>query len=189
MPASVLLSVNTVPRKFQNLHKGITVHGLLASFLAFGGCKLEPYAPWFRTWPSQQDVERSMPLLWPPGPGRAKSSLDMDTSLVPTVYPFPPAIGGRLSSPSMACYTQSIPDQYSDGLLRKQEMRLQKDWSIVTEVFPHETLRNFTYFWLLVNSRSFYYKLPEARKLNSREDHMVLCPFIDYFNHSDKGVS
>lgn len=75
------------------------------------------------------------------------------------------------------------------GLLHRQALKLQADWAIVSKVFPCQTLERYTYHWLLVNTRSFYYKLPEASYSQAREDCMVLCPFIDYFNHSDQGVS
>lgn len=42
----------------------------------------------------------------------------------------------------------------------------------------------------IVNTRSLFYKLDtQDYKELSKEDCMALCPFIDYFNHSDDGVS
>ena len=65
VPASALLTINTVPDDFKRLHQGISVHGLLASFLAFGVPDPSFYSPWKNSWPSMKDLEESMPILWP----------------------------------------------------------------------------------------------------------------------------
>lgn len=100
------------------------------------------------------------------------------------VWALPPAIGGRWGSGQMMWHTDT-----SSGLLFQQERKLQEDWAIVSKVFPAETLRKYRYHWLLVNTRSFYYDLPGANHHEAREDRMALCPFADYFNHQDHGVS
>lgn len=42
------------------------------------------------------------------------------------------------------------------------------------------------YYWLLVNTRTFYHERPGMKKAKTaREDRMALCPFADYFNHAD----
>ena len=41
----------------------------------------------------------------------------------------------------------------------------------------------FTYYWSIVNSRSFHFKPPGAKP-----GFMVLCPFIDYMNHGPTGA-
>lgn len=55
----------------------------------------------------------------------------------------------------------------------------------------------FTYYWLIVNTRTFYWdystistkrKGKPGKKLVG-DDCMTLCPFADYFNHADGGVS
>ena len=65
VPASALLTINTIPEDFKRLHQGISVHGLLASFLAFGVPDPSFYSPWKSSWPSMKDLEESMPILWP----------------------------------------------------------------------------------------------------------------------------
>ena len=40
---------------------------------------------------------------------------------------------------------------------------------------------------MIVNTRSFYYEDMKNRKAVDPEDCMALCPFADYFNHSDRG--
>ncbi|MCJ1427429.1 hypothetical protein MMC29_005332 [Sticta canariensis] len=46
VPASALLTINSISKGFRLAHEGITVHGLLASFLAFGAVELSAYAVW-----------------------------------------------------------------------------------------------------------------------------------------------
>ena len=72
-------------------------------------------------------------------------------------------------------------------LLRKQEQKLKKDWSVISTIFPNSTFEAYAYNWLIVNTRSFYYELPSLKVQPAREDRMVLCPFADYFNHADRG--
>ena len=182
MPASALLTVNLIPVEFKTLHKDITVHGLLASFLAFGGAKMSSYAPWKATWPSLQEFEESMPILWPPqlresfdGNGRPTSLIDQEPSFL-----LPPAIGGRWRHVLEFWRTRD-----DAGLLTRQEKKLKLDWDIVSKIFPAKALQEYTYYWLVVNTRSFYFELHGAK----HEDRMVMCPFVDYINHNDHGVS
>ena len=83
-----------------------------------------------------------------------------------------------LQSPSKACH-----------LLQRQRQKLEKDWKHFSRSGLDADFSDFRYCWLIVNTRCFYYELPGAKKLASIEDRMVLCPFIDFFNHQDKGVS
>jgi hypothetical protein len=46
----------------------------------------------------------------------------------------------------------------------------------------------YLYNWLIVNTRCFYYDLPMGWKPKANDDKMVLCPFMDFFNHADSGV-
>ncbi|KAI9716092.1 MAG: hypothetical protein M1812_005519 [Candelaria pacifica] len=68
VPISVMLSVDTVPREFKTgpeMPEGVTVHGLLAAFLTVDiDNASSPYAAWRATWPSAQDFNNTMPLLW-----------------------------------------------------------------------------------------------------------------------------
>ena len=62
-----------------------------------------------------------------------------------------------------------------------------KDWAVVSKKFPKSSFGKYTYYWLIVNTRSFYYELPGIKAQPARDDRMVLCPFVDYFNHADHG--
>jgi len=70
----------------------------------------------------------------------------------------------------------------------RQQQKPMKDWVIVSRNFPDKAVIDYTYYWLMVNTRSLYYEVPSVSALLPREDRMVLCPFIDFFNHADHGV-
>lgn len=187
MPASALLTVNSIPKRFRALHEGITVHGLLASFLAFGGSKTSYYGPWAATWPSLKEFKESMPLLWsgklsqmlcPDGKSGATHRYHEALPLV-----LPPAIGGRWQLvPSLSRVGEDV------GLLNQQARKFEADWDIVSRIFPNKVWEDYAYYWLIVNTRSFYFELPDAAN-TPQADRMVMCPFVDYFNHNDHGVS
>lgn len=67
-------------------------------------------------------------------------------------------------------------------------IKLQEDWKIVVQVVPEASFSTYIYHWLVVNSRSFYYEIPGFDVPASVDDRMVMCPFVDYFNHQDHGV-
>ena len=69
--------------------------------------------------------------------------------------------------------------------LERQRADFEKDWDAVAE-YCREHFSNaedwFKYCWMIVNSRSFYWKAPKGRA-----GCMVMCPFIDYMNHGPGG--
>lgn len=167
------------------------MHGLLASFLAFGGPHTHRYADWKALWPSFSDFQKSMPLLWFPvlreplnESGYSDNTMDNAPSRKP-FFPLPPSIAGRWSHNSM---DQSLWERDNSSMLCRQEAKLQKDWSIVSKVFPDQTLPEYTYYWMVVNTRSFYFEIPGEEPAKERDDRIALCPFMDYFNHGDQGV-
>ena len=189
VPASVLLTVNTIPKDFCKLHRGITVHGLLASFLAFGGSDTLRYSPWRNTWPSMQDFQGSMPLLWP---SCMREAFDNDGNPYGTIerregsaFILPPAIAGRWAHSQLHDFWKTR----DTAPLYQQEKKLKADWDIVSKVFPNHMLPEYTYYWLIVNTRSFYFEVSGSKPAKNHDDRMVLCPFVDYFNHNDHGVS
>lgn len=75
------------------------------------------------------------------------------------------------------------------ALLAKQSAKFQKDWAAVEAVYAAAagvTREDFLYAWLLVNTRSFYHTTRKTAKL-PKEDHMVLQPVVDLFNHAPTG--
>ena len=189
VPASVLLSVKTIPDEFRKMHPGITVHGLLASFLAFGGRDTSRYSHWKNVWPSMQDFQASMPILWPSFMreplDRRENPCYMSGRREDSIFIFPPAIAGRWAQYQM----REFWNVRDTAPMYRQEKKLKADWDIVSRVFPEKTLPVYTYYWLIVNTRSFYFEVSGTEDAQDHDDHMVLCPFVDYFNHSDHGVS
>lgn len=181
-----------MPDDFAALHDGISVHGLLASFLAFGGDENDRCALWKASWPSLQDFRDSMPILWPtylPEPLEGttiQSDHEAKQRGIPSM-PLPPAVGGQWAHDEMLEY--STPELNERSLLYRQQKRLDAAWAIVSKIFPERSFDEYVYFWLIVNTRSFYYEFAGAIVPEEHDDRMVLCPFIDYFNHSDHGVS
>jgi hypothetical protein len=80
-------------------------------------------------------------------------------------------------------------------LLKKQQSKLGRDWGIAKSVAPDTAFEVFRYYWLIVNSRCFFWghinvqRKGTKRIKRSADDCMALCPFADYFNHEDEGVS
>ncbi|KAL7963674.1 hypothetical protein V8C34DRAFT_266253 [Trichoderma compactum] len=70
--------------------------------------------------------------------------------------------------------------------LRKQEREFQSSWSAFRDAFPGVPYEEYTYAWMIVNTRSFYNETPETSKY-PREDRPALIPVANSFNHSDDG--
>ncbi|KAJ9155649.1 SET domain-containing protein [Pleurostoma richardsiae] len=74
-------------------------------------------------------------------------------------------------------------------LLRKQRGKLARDWAAVSAAYPSSLAEDdYRYAWLLVNTRTFYHVTPRTERLR-RDDHMVLQPVADLFNHADAGCA
>lgn len=111
-----------------------------------------------------------MPLCWPQSEKETLSAelLDETADIEAVRLPFTPAM---------------------HALLRTQKQKLKADWFNVLAICPETYFETYVYYWLIVNTRSFYFEMPNVEKQPPREDRMVLCPFVDLFNHSDVGVS
>ena len=101
------------------------------------------------------------------------------------LFLIPPAIGGQWASDGISA---SFPTWKTKPLYRQEE-KLRLDWDVVSKVFPNSTLSEYTYYWLIVNTRSFYFDELKGEVPEDHDDRMILCPFVDYFNHNDRGVS
>lgn len=153
VPSKALFTILSVPQAFRLNHPTLSVHGVLASYLAFDDEAASTYEPWRATWPSSKDLQESMPIHWP-----------------------------RKCHDALAPGVKSV-------LLEEQATRFDKDWNFVASAFPEAQKSLYLYHWLIVNTRSFYFELSDRISCDSVNDRMVLCPFADYFNHSDQGVS
>ncbi|XP_014561217.1 hypothetical protein COCVIDRAFT_33924 [Bipolaris victoriae FI3] len=140
----------------------ITVHGKLALALAlwYTGRKDHDYTLWHNVWPTSSDFKSTMPLY----------------------YPLP---------------LQSLLPPAARTLLTKQLQNLERDWTSIAPHNPGITKETYTYTWLIVNTRTFYWSypdlpnasplLPKRRAKLTADDCYCMCPFTDYFNHSDSG--
>jgi hypothetical protein len=79
--------------------------------------------------------------------------------------------------------------------LKVQLAKYNSDWNAIKPIIlgAGATGLEYKYNWAIVNSRCYYWgyakgrKPPKGEKL-ARDDCLALCPWGDYFNHSDKGV-
>ncbi|KAG8534258.1 uncharacterized protein KY384_001102 [Bacidia gigantensis] len=116
VPSGALLRFQSIPYAFRRKHGRISVHGLIASFLAFGGSEVEKYGLWKATWPSKQAMKDCMPILWSEDHWTAEAC-----QLLPPSIKYRKRLGRAISS----------PDTNAQNLLDHQETKLQKDWEVV----------------------------------------------------------
>lgn len=186
-----MVTIDGLPESFTGLFpEGTPVHAVLAAFFTNGALDdLRPYDLWRKTWPSRHDFESCMPLLWP-----ACLRGDSDggpSSSGPGLGLLPPSISGSWRSFQKGERgPKSSASDYSphQNLLPAQETRLRTAWTAVLEVFPETDWDEFSYHWLVVNTRSFFYLMPGQDMPEDHNDAMALLPFADYFNHSDVAV-
>lgn len=84
---------------------------------------------------------------------------------------------------------QALLPKSGQKLLKSQGVKFEKDWSFVSAAYPQMNRDEYLYSWLLVNTRTFYHTTPKTQKELPKEDHMVLQPVADLFNHSPRGCS
>ncbi|KFY36733.1 hypothetical protein V495_07646 [Pseudogymnoascus sp. VKM F-4514 (FW-929)] len=82
---------------------------------------------------------------------------------------------------------QGFLPEAASALLSNQIKKFSLDWEVVSGAFPDLTRDHYMYNWLIVNTRTFYYTTPGAKRKKDPKDCMTLNPFADYFNHSSQG--
>ncbi|THC98029.1 hypothetical protein EYZ11_002455 [Aspergillus tanneri] len=183
VPLKAMLTTNSIPSSFiSKFPGGCSVHTLYAAFFTNGDPEdLQHYDAWRKTWPSRQDFENTMPILWPSllrDPiSKAKSHSSPRTLL-------PPSISGSWNSIQKGKREYEYESRHQN-LLARQEKRLRDAWDTVVAVFPDISWEAFSYHWLIVNTRSFFFLMPGQEPPEDRNEAMALLPFADYFNHSD----
>lgn len=140
----------------------VPVHGRLAATLAlwYSDPEHQKYQLWQDVWPTESDFKSTMSFYF------SKTLQDL------------------------------LPHA-ATLLLTKQRTKLEKDWNDLRTHIPNISKGLFTYTWLIVNTRTFYWeypdlpnshpRLPRKRKQLTSDDCYAMCPFMDYFNHSDVG--
>lgn len=86
---------------------------------------------------------------------------------------------------------QNLLPPAAKDILREQEQKLAQDFEAVSIPYPDVARQDYTYHWLIVNTRCFYYVRPGTKDKHSvpPNDRMALCPFMDYLNHAQSGLS
>ncbi|KAF2034547.1 SET domain-containing protein [Setomelanomma holmii] len=151
-----------VAAKDIKLPENIPVHGRLAAALAlwYSDPSHQEYKIWQHVWPSKSDFRATMPLYY-------------------------------------AEALQDLLPRAATNLLINQRAKLERDWVDLYPHMPSISKDLFEYTWLIVNTRTFYWeypdlpnshpRLPKKRKQLTADDCYAMCPFMDYFNHSDAG--
>lgn len=162
MKNTALVHVAIPSVKALKLPDNVTVHGKLAASLAlwYSDPSHDEYALWQAVWPTEEDFKSTMPIYY-------------EKSL------------------------QDLLPRAAELLLTNQRTKLDKDWTDLHPHLPSITKDLFTYTWLIVNTRTFYWNYPDLPNSHPRlpkrktkltgDDCYAMCPFMDYFNHSDVG--
>ncbi|KAG5921288.1 hypothetical protein E4U42_005913 [Claviceps africana] len=82
---------------------------------------------------------------------------------------------------------QALLPAAAKALLDKQSAKFARDWALVSAAYPGLARDAFLYAWHLINSRTFYHTTRRTQTRRPREDHMVLQPVADLFNHAPDG--
>lgn len=186
-----MLRAEDIPSAFiDKLPEDIAVQALLAAYLTHAAPdELSKYDQWRNSWPSRKDFEDSMPILWPTvlgGPQLPNSKDDASTdSKQPSLLP--PSISGLWNTLQPGPKTRKYSSDHQN-ILSQQAQRLRKAWTDVISVFPETNWETFSYNWLIVNTRSFYWIGEGQETPEDPNDAMGLVPFADYFNHADVAV-
>ena len=183
--------------------KEITVrsHAKLAAQISFGNLD-DRHRAWFATWPTLEDFEKSLPLLWPEkARGTYCKACETDRE---------PKSGNTESvgSPRGGTVTRYREDAKSCGhegdafavlppstitALRKQLAKFSLDFAAAQHLYPdldfsEKHIRDrWTWAWCIVNTRCFYYVKPGTDHPDDVDEAMVLVPAIDLCNHSSSG--
>ena len=85
---------------------------------------------------------------------------------------------------------QALLPPESAKLLRKQQSKLARDWTAISAAFPNLAHEVYTYNWLLVSTRTFYYTPPNmtADETPEADECLAIVPFGDYFNHHSSSI-
>ncbi|KAJ5116414.1 hypothetical protein N7456_000762 [Penicillium angulare] len=190
VPTSIIFTVDDVPFDFRSqFSEGTAVQTIMAAFLTHGSNEeLEKYQLWFKAWPSRKDFEDSLPLLWPRElggliwPDTTTSEGAMDSAFKTNLLP--PCISGSWNSIERLPRIKKYETEHQD-LEPAQGQRLRKAWADAIAAFPETDWTSFSYHWLILNTRSFYWVGAGQDPPENRNDAMALLPFADYFNHSN----
>ena len=191
VPTTLILNVERIPTSFKaEFPEGIANHALIAAWLTHRGPDdLENCHLWFDTWPKRQEFEDTLPILWPvelggrqwPGDAAAKPDSKQPNFI-------PPSISGRWNTFQRSVLPGQKVQEHQDQMYF-QEKRLRKAYDDVCAARPDTDWRTFSYFWFILNTRSFYWVGDDQEPPEDRNEALAMVPFADYFNHTDVDIS
>lgn len=189
VPTSAILTVENIPSSFKGqFPEGTAVQAIMAAYLTLGSEEeLAKFDLWRKAWPTRQDFEDSLPMLWPTTLGEPTAPETDRTISTLKDSVLPPCISGTWNTIQKGKKSHKYETEHQN-LLTGQEQRLGKAWADVTAAFPDTDWQSFSYHWLILNTRSFYWVAPDQEPPEDRNDAMAMLPFADYFNHSDVEV-
>ncbi|KAF7588594.1 hypothetical protein BBP40_005479 [Aspergillus hancockii] len=187
VPQTAMLSIDSIPSSFVKLFPaGTSIHCILAAYLTHGDPQtLKQLDAWRSVWPSWQELEDSMPILWPAHLRRSNSSFEDEDESGPSLLP--PSVSGLWNSFEKVPVGVDYDTRYQN-MLAQEEKRLRHAWEHVIAVFPKTEWKSFAYYWLIINSRSFYYVAPGREAPEDWNDAIAMVPYADYFNHEDNSA-
>ncbi|KAJ5692184.1 hypothetical protein N7462_001607 [Penicillium macrosclerotiorum] len=186
VPTTSIFTMERIPASFkEQFPEGTAVQTIMAAYFTHGSDdELAEYELWRKAWPTRRDFEDSLPLLWPaalgglPLPDSDPNELQAEANLLT------PCISGKWPTIEKIIPMKQYDTEHQN-LLLGQDIRLRKAWAHVTTIFPETDWRLFSYYWLIINTRSFYWVAEGEEPPNDRNDAMAMLPFADYFNHAD----
>ena len=118
---------------------------------------------------------QAFPSAPPPPPDVDAAGLALWRSTWPSPAAFARCMPLHWPARALACVPPAVR-----APLERQRADYARDWQVARPVCEARGWgeAEFAYVWMLVNSRSFYWKAPRAAGGG-----MVLCPFVDYMNH------
>lgn len=168
-----MFTIDSIPPSFNDkFPDGTPLHARFAAFFTNGDADdLKKYTLWRNTWPTREDFQSSVPVLWKQQQQQQQQHL-------------PPSISGTWNifrrQPPKHAYESS-----HQNLLTQQESRLRNAWEKVVAVVPETDWDGFVYHWMIVNTRCFYYLMPGDEAPEDNNEAMAMLPVADYFNHAD----
>lgn len=187
VPVGAMVTIDSLPSSFiERFPEGSSKHCILAAWLTHGDPSLvRKLENWRKVWPSRKDFADCMPILWPERLRVSTSACQFSDSSQSLLPPCASGLWNSFAKKQMDMRYETR-HQY---LLAQQEKRLQEAWRNTLSAFPNTDWDMFSYYWLILNTRSFFYVSPKRRALEDRNDAVSLVPFADYFNHVDDAVS
>ncbi|KGO47996.1 Exosome-associated factor Rrp47/DNA strand repair C1D [Penicillium expansum] len=128
---STMPTIDSIPEEF--IHRfppGTSVHAILAAFLTHRDASfLERWATWRKVWPSLQEFEESLPVLWPAS--SETTGPPFPTNQCKEQLLLPPSACGLWNSFSAVPDEDEHKDKYQSILVKQQKRLYGGEFSAV----------------------------------------------------------